>query len=142
MRMRGGSARASVVSLVAVLFVASVIAAPVAGAQSAPSATGPFDIAVGSTVSEGVPGPGAGSIGVFCEVDVYRFDAEAGDGVAFTFLDPSELPRSNQLGFSIQLRSPSGELVRTVFHGGHSVTRFWPQWVAAGFRRRVRTSCR
>lgn len=39
-----------------------------------------FPIAVGDTVSEGVPGPGAGSLEAPGSVDLYRFDAAAGQG--------------------------------------------------------------
>jgi hypothetical protein len=48
-----------------------------------------FIIGFGDTVSDGVPGPGAGNIEVPRAVDRYRFDATAGQAAIFDVLSGS-----------------------------------------------------
>lgn len=49
-----------------------------------PASTESFDIGYGEIVSNGVPGPGAGNIGFYGAVDLYMFEAEAGDKIIFS----------------------------------------------------------
>ena len=49
---------------------------------------GAFDIAVGDTVSEGTPGPGAGTIETPGNYDVYTFQADAGTTIHFDEIAP------------------------------------------------------
>jgi hypothetical protein len=46
-----------------------------------------FAIAIGDTVADGVPAPGAGNLEVPGAVDIYRFEATAGQPVTFDVLD-------------------------------------------------------
>ena len=64
-----------VAAVVSILFIAAV--------PSVGQTTDTFEIAYGDTVSDGVPGPGAGNIEVAGAVDVYTFEAATGDAVIF-----------------------------------------------------------
>lgn len=64
-----------VAAVVSILFIAAV--------PSVGQTTDTFEIAYGDTVSDGVPGPGAGNIEVAGAVDVYTFEATTGDAVIF-----------------------------------------------------------
>jgi hypothetical protein len=64
-----------------------------------------FDIAYGDTVSDGVPGPGAGNLEAGGAVDVYTFAAAAGDAVIFDALAGATV------SFRWRLEGPGGEVV-------------------------------
>lgn len=61
-----------------------------------------FTINFGDTVSDGVPGPGAGNIEAPGEVDVYNFDAVAGQQAIFNWLSGSNVL------FGWRLQAPDG----------------------------------
>ncbi len=62
-----------------------------------------FDIAIGDTVSDGVPGPGAGNIELPGVTDIYNFTASAGQNVLFDVLSQSGVPQ-----VSWKLLDPNG----------------------------------
>lgn len=64
-----------------------------------------FEIAYGDTVSDGVPGPGAGNIEVGGAVDSYSFEAESGDVAIFDVLAGATTT------FRWRLESPTGALL-------------------------------
>jgi predicted secreted protein len=64
-----------------------------------------FAIAYGDTVSDGVPGPGAGNIEVGGAVDAYSFEAESGDVAIFDVLAGATTT------FRWRLESPTGALL-------------------------------
>ena len=72
-----------------------------------------FDIAIGDTVSDGVPGPGAGNIEYPGAFDVYRFAATAGD-VVFV----NELSQAGVLLLDYTITDPLGTIVVHDFLGG------------------------
>ncbi|MFN2137841.1 MAG: hypothetical protein ACK2UK_17935 [Candidatus Promineifilaceae bacterium] len=56
-----------------------------------PSSADVFSISIGDTVSDGVPGPGAGNLEAPGATDVYTFDGAAGDRVEFDWLSGSNV---------------------------------------------------
>ena len=63
---------------ISVFFLLMIVSALPVAAQ-----TDQFQIAYGDTVSDGVPGPGAGNIEAVGAQDIYEFDATAGDDAIF-----------------------------------------------------------
>lgn len=63
-----------------------------------------FDIAIGDTITNGVPGPGAGNIETPGVLDIYTFDAAAGQRI---FIDALEL----DVNIRWELLDPAGESI-------------------------------
>jgi hypothetical protein len=65
-----------------------------------------FAISIGDTVSNGVPGPGAGNIETPAVKDIYTFSATAGQEVFFELLDRQGLVQTDW-----RLQDPSGDVI-------------------------------
>lgn len=89
----------------ALVLTVSLLVGAVGTSASAQVAGDTFDIAYGDTVSDGVPEPGAGNIETGGSVDVYRFEAEAGDIAIFDLLSGSNST------FRWRLDGPEGDVV-------------------------------
>ena len=84
-----------------------------------------FSISVGDTVSQGVPGPGAGSIAVVTNVDYYTFTATNGQNVFFEEVSVSNTFRG---WLNWQLKTPGGSSVFSgYFEGNHEGRKTLPE---------------
>lgn len=111
-RRRSPGHRRSTVATAALL-IAGLAAVPVpALAQTADS----FVIAYGDTVSDGVPGPGAGNLEVGGATDSYSFDATAGDVAIFAVLAGATTM------FRWRLEAPDGTEVFDVIYTDRQAT--------------------
>ena len=84
--------------------------------SAAPPVTDEFTIAFGHTVSDGFPAPGAGNLEAPGAVDVYRFDATAGQVAILDAL------AGNAAVFHWALTAPDGEVLFDVFFVDQQVT--------------------
>lgn len=76
---------------------------------AAPSSADLFNINIGDTISDGVPGPGAGNLEAPGAADIYSFDATAGDRVVFDWLSGV----NGMIGWRLQ--APDGAILFDTF---------------------------
>jgi hypothetical protein len=84
-----------------------------------------FELALGATVSNGVPGVGAGNIEQPGGHDVYRFTASAG---ALAFFERLSVAAAFEGWLQWELRSPTGQVIfRSYFGSGHDGRKVLPE---------------